>query len=284
MACSAVATADLPVVYGHWSAEQFGMATSHPTQYRRLVDGGWIVDELDPGGSDIVPLIRPGDAWISGPTEGSLPLREAQSLAKLLGPWTEESAPCWFGIWEGCCCLEPEDLRTAAVDSPGRRWRLFRAPLAHLPRSFDPDFDHQTANLVWPDDRSWCLATGTDSEATYIGGSEELIAAILAAEDLETRAVGPRTEQFHFGSVLRPVVEKPADVVPGPGFHSRRGPRMLRPEDVERMRAWVEEQDRGWTKEWQQPRVVRALRGWWRRIGGRQGRGCGTVYRAREED
>ena len=81
---SAVAGAALPVVYGQWQTTQFGVPSARPTQYRRLADGDWVVDRLDPGSSDIVPLIRPGDAWIYGPTEGTLPRPEAEALASLL--------------------------------------------------------------------------------------------------------------------------------------------------------------------------------------------------------
>ena len=282
IAWSAVADSGLPVVYGHWETEEYGVPTSRPTQYRRLPDGRWIVDKLDPGSSDIVPLIRPGDAWISGPTEGTLPRPEAQALAKLLRPWTLTPGSCWFGIWEGFGWLEGADLRAAAIEAPGRRWHLFRAPLAHLPRSFDPQFEEQTANLVWPDDRSWCLATEIDSEVTYIGGSEELVASILAAPGLETRATSPEARLLGFHSLLQPVAEMPADSVPGPGFQARESQFGRSPEHEEHMRDWVAEQERAWRREWRQPLLIRGLRRLWRWMRGRRGRA--TVYVVREED
>lgn len=144
--------------------------------------------------------------------------------------------------------------------------------------------DEQTANLVWPDDRAWCLATEIDSEVTYVGGSEELIAAVLGSEELETRAVSPKARLLGFHNVLQPVVEEPAGGVPGPGFHLREGRPWPSPDEAAQMRTWVEQQELAWARECQQPRLVRALRWWWRRVRGRQGRGYGTVYMAREDD
>lgn len=43
----------------------------------------------------------------------------------------------------------------------------------------------QSANLWWPDDRAWCVATEIDFMTTYIAGTAEAIAAIVARADLE---------------------------------------------------------------------------------------------------
>ncbi len=49
--------------------------------------------------------------------------------------------------------------------------------------------EHQTPNLWWPGDRSWCVATEIDLPCTYVGGSAELIDAILADPRLEAMPV-----------------------------------------------------------------------------------------------
>lgn len=41
------------------------------------------------------------------------------------------------------------------------------------------------ANLFWPGDRAWCVATEIDLDSTYVGGSVELIADLLADPRLE---------------------------------------------------------------------------------------------------
>ncbi|MCH7669707.1 MAG: hypothetical protein IIC71_11005 [Acidobacteria bacterium] len=44
----------------------------------------------------------------------------------------------------------------------------------------------QTANLWWPEDRAWSVATEIDFSWTYIGGSVSLIQAVLGAPGLES--------------------------------------------------------------------------------------------------
>jgi hypothetical protein len=48
-----------------------------------------------------------------------------------------------------------------------------------------------SANLFWPADRSWCVATEVDFDSTLVGGDTALIAAILAAPELEVWEVEP---------------------------------------------------------------------------------------------
>ena len=217
-----VAESDLPVVYGHVLYAKRGITRGRNTQYRRLRDGDWVVDELP--GAELLPLLRPGDAWITGPREGSLEPDLARTLQSVLARATEESAPCWFGIWDGFGHLTEAQRTAPAIEAPGRRWHLFRAPLDHLERSFTDTFEHQTANLAWPENRSWCLATEIDAEVTYVGGSKELISAILEAPDLE--AVPARLDERLAGlrDVLAPVVDKPAGASLAPGFESREYP------------------------------------------------------------
>ena len=153
--------------------------------------------------------------------------------------------PCWFGIWDGFGWLDDADRQAAAIDAPARRFHLFRAPITQLPRSFDRLFDAQTANLVWPNSRSWCLATEIDSEVTYIGGTEELVSAIRKAPNLETRPVAPGQRLLVFHDVLQPVVEAGGDAEgAAPGFAGRAPEFGLSPEAARAMHAWIADQQR----------------------------------------
>jgi hypothetical protein len=49
----------------------------------------------------------------------------------------------------------------------------------------DAELPYQSPNLWWPADRSWCIASEIDLPWTYVGGSEELITAVLDAAELE---------------------------------------------------------------------------------------------------
>lgn len=224
---SDVAVSDLPVVYGHALCEEAGVTRSRLTQYRRLADGGWIEDELS--GEDLVPLIRSGDAWVGGPCEGSLDPDLARSLQDVLATATGTPDSCWFGIWEGYGHLTESQRKAPALSAPHRRWHLFRAPLANIDQSFfENHVEHLSANLVWPEDRSWCVATEIDAEATYVGGSEELVAGVLANADLEAERVSPDSRLTSLRDVLQPVVEPPPGASLRPGFEGREYPPELR--------------------------------------------------------
>jgi hypothetical protein len=78
---------------------------------------------------------------------------------------------------------------------PNRDYLVFRGPLGAARRMghqvTDDWFDPQSPSLLWPVDRSWCLATEIDFDSTLIGGPRELIDALLQQPDLETWPVTP---------------------------------------------------------------------------------------------
>ncbi len=74
-------------------------------------------------------------------------------------------------------------FRYRPVGPPERGWRGID-PVA--PPSGTPTSEFwQSANLWWPDDRAWFVATEIDLMSTYVGGSRECIDALLAAPKLE---------------------------------------------------------------------------------------------------
>lgn len=93
--------------------------------------------------------------------------------------------------------FSPEIMDGPRVSLPGRKYILFEGPLgaagelgwrygeilsaAHPERGFDPDeFEPQSPSIFWPNDRSWCVATEIDLDSTYVGGSRQLVDALLA--------------------------------------------------------------------------------------------------------
>jgi hypothetical protein len=56
---------------------------------------------------------------------------------------------------------------------------------------YSPTFPvfYRNANLWWSNDRSWCVATEIDFNFTYVGGSREVVQAILDCETLEALQV-----------------------------------------------------------------------------------------------
>ena len=166
-------------------------------------------------------------AWISGPAEGVLEPAQARKLLPLLETETNEPENCWFGIWNGFQFRSIEESRAPLFDAPNRSWRLYQGSLRSIDKSFDDsDLFHHPANFVWPNDRSWCLATEIDLEASYLGGSSKLISAVLEQSELDVIPVEPRDRPVWLANLLQPVLEKPSNVVLRPGFESRENPYM----------------------------------------------------------
>lgn len=100
--------------------------------------------------------------------------------------------------------LSREISEGARLELPNRGHVLFRGGISEL-ESDDwmlrvPWRDHvaeahgfpsrpHAPSLAWPDDRAWVVVTEVDYESTVVGGSPELVAAILADPRLESAAI-----------------------------------------------------------------------------------------------
>ena len=219
---STVVDSDLPICIGH-------------SQYRKLEDNGWVQDLLPEGG--IHMLIGVGDKWISGPTEGVLEPEQAHSLLPILTKETSDPENCCFAIWDGFAFKSIQESGAPTFHTPHRSWYLYRGPLESIDKSFeDSSLFHKPANFVWPNDRSWCLGSDIDSEVTYVGGSDKLIAMVLADPGLDATSVIPSDRPLWLANLLQPVVEKPLDTPIKPGFESRVNPFIDQIRKIERRR------------------------------------------------
>jgi hypothetical protein len=54
--------------------------------------------------------------------------------------------------------------------------------------------ERQVANLWWPQDRAWCVATEIDLAWTYVGGQAGLIRQLLAQTRIEALPAAPDGE------------------------------------------------------------------------------------------
>ncbi len=168
--------------------------------------------------------------------EGTLEPPALSSLLDVLAPFTGEQE-CHHALWEGYGWLTgassflvfahadseggppppppqpaqvPPQLQQALtaprLSLPGRDYLLFagplRAALAMGHQVTDDWFDPQSPNLLWPADRSWCLTSEIDFDSTLIGGSVELIEAVLAARGLEAWAVQEEDDLSLFADTL----------------------------------------------------------------------------------
>jgi hypothetical protein len=157
--------------------------------------------------------------WDTGPENGTLYPPYAVALGDILLTHGEEPPPWWFCVWHGFGWetsvfvsavfagpdSEPTEVEVLptrlrdpvpaevragpTVELPGREYFLYSGrPLDAL--AF-VDTQQQTANLWWPADHSWCVATEIDLHWTYVGGTSELVDAIVSDARLEALAVSP---------------------------------------------------------------------------------------------
>jgi hypothetical protein len=66
------------------------------------------------------------------------------------------------------------------------------------------DVAWQSANLVWPPDRSWCVAAEIDWDSTLVAGTAATCAAILADPRLEAFEVDYGDDLSWFGDTVNP--------------------------------------------------------------------------------
>jgi len=163
-----------------------------------------------------------------GPSEGSPYVLDIGALIHDLARHTTETQQCFFCVWVGYLgvaraiftplgaapvTLPPRDPPRRVVAMPHREYGLVEAPLSFA-TSLDTVSDgwHKTANLWWPKDRAWCVASGIDLRWTYVGGSSELIARILADERLEALSATPSDScSLTIGDWLSDVIDVATD-------------------------------------------------------------------------
>lgn len=128
------------------------------------------------------------------PSEGSLLPEEAAPLASTLARHTATPSVCWFAVWDGFGATR-EDLQNAPTFAlPHRRYFLLRGSVGEVTETTNPlSTWHQSANLWWPDDHAWCVATEIDINTTYIACAEACSDDILGMRELEAFEINPAT-------------------------------------------------------------------------------------------
>jgi hypothetical protein len=144
---------------------------------------------------------------------GALYPPDALVLAELLRRFTTTPDECWFCLWDGYdlqgvpltapgepSVPRPDPLPLAVrngprVRLPNRDYLLYSGSVedavAPVPVPFsDTAFSH-TANLWWPSDRAWAVASEIDLSSTYVGGSSEMVEALLADDRIEVLLASP---------------------------------------------------------------------------------------------
>lgn len=144
---------------------------------------------------------------------GEMYQSELAALAELLAAHTVPSQDIFQAVWDGWGGFEPgrHDIPTGAgttltVANGLRDYWVFRGSMAELVRPpwFDEEWgrSEQTPNLAWALDRSWCLASEIDFDSTLVGGTAELIAAVVHSPFLEALEVTPSSDLSSEGDTI----------------------------------------------------------------------------------
>jgi hypothetical protein len=153
--------------------------------------------------------------WDLEPDVGTMPRRYTDRLRDLLAQYTSTSDRVWFCVWDGFGDLKilpggsalltsgpPGGKRRRAqqpppaptLHLPNRAYYLLSGPIGGIGESMCEEPHWQSTNLLWPEDRAWCVATEIDFAWTYIGGGTALIQALINDPALEAMPT-----QIHHG-------------------------------------------------------------------------------------
>jgi hypothetical protein len=143
--------------------------------------------------------------WDRAPDEGHLPTTVAARLVDVLRRHSGTPDDCWFGVWTGFTWDVPE---APELGLPKRPFWLVRGPIDLATANMAPEPMEQSASVWWPADRAWCVVTDIDLMSTYVGGSPECIAELLAAPGLEAVPAGPDDSVSYGHDPINPVPER----------------------------------------------------------------------------
>jgi hypothetical protein len=202
-------------------ARRLGTTAHREMQWHAIV-GSW--DSLN----------MTGGHWEGGrPWLGELPDKELDALCAVLAEHTGTPESVYFGMStiRGGVSAEwsalPEHEQThrrwvilkgalAAVDQiavssrHGFSFRVYPKGQAPPPDQEPPEWWHrEVPNLIWPEDRSWFVASEEDFDSTVLGGSRLLIDALFASPELEAYEVDPEVSLQEDADKLNPVPDPP---------------------------------------------------------------------------
>jgi hypothetical protein len=127
--------------------------------------------------------------WDDAPAMGHLPEHVAERLATVLRRHTTTPEDCWFGLSDSW--VPPAEPTDRGLTVSGRGFWLVRGPVELAAINLLPEPSSQSANIWWPADHAWFVATDIDLVTTYVGGDPALVGSLLAAPGLECAPATP---------------------------------------------------------------------------------------------
>lgn len=181
-----------------------------------------------------------GSLWHGDdPRRGNLVSEVLAHLCHALADHTATPERCCFCLWEGWGWIHGGSFRPAVarrsgagaapVSSDDPIAPAFSAEELKRPRLHLPDRDYlvltgplqaalqigdwyapaafaaQSPNLFWPADRAWCVASEIDFDSTLVGGTIELVDAILRAPEFDSWPLQPDDSLAYDADRVNPV-------------------------------------------------------------------------------
>lgn len=164
------------------SAGGSGMSGPTLTWHERATNLGVSLD--DPWSLD---MLQESARTTTSVEVGSLPAALLVPLVEHLRGATTTPDRCFFAVWDGFGDSVFPRSRRPSLNLPHRRYHVFTGPVDGAMTSLSAiSFCHRSANLWWPSDHAWCVATEVDLAWTYVGGAPRDIDLLLADPRLDT--------------------------------------------------------------------------------------------------
>jgi len=132
---------------------------------------------------------------VGDPSLGEMEPVELDALCEILAASLSDSSGCFLGlcdIWAWVDELFPlEERRQPLLELLlERNYVVLQGPLTAVRKIGDGPWAY-SPSLIWPADHSWFVASEVDFDSTLVGGSAELIQAIVESPELEAWQVEP---------------------------------------------------------------------------------------------
>jgi hypothetical protein len=200
--------------------------TAHPEmQWHQLV-----------GSSDPDNFAR--SKWTgSDPRIGEMEIEELDRLCRVLPGHIADSESCFFGLcvingWVEDALSSDERSKPQLKLPLGRDHVVFSGPLSAVDQIGAADANRlgllefgadstkakpepsptgrlwrKAPHLIWPTDRSWLVVSEVDFDSTLVGGTTQLVEALVADPSLEVYEVEPNTSLTAFSDKINTVPE-----------------------------------------------------------------------------
>ncbi len=102
-----------------------------------------------------------------------------------------------------------EDLNRPRLHLPGRNYIILVGPLTAAPHigfwHTSEWFTPKSPNLFWPADQAWCVASEIDFDSTLLGGTTELVDAVIRTPTLDSWPIQPDGSLAAYADQVNPV-------------------------------------------------------------------------------